>query len=153
MQVFQRWNIYSILSLPVDPLHTANDICRTFHSQLHYFSIHNIRLVIIIVLYYFRTALAFWLLMNLLLVVVPRYGAYAMASLGVILCAAAGGYWASIPHSPLIVKLDGAILFFTLGWCFWLVLFSGKIFGFTLYFIDKTYSKLIKSITDAFIWA
>lgn len=72
-----------------------------------------------------RTALALWLLMNLLLVVVPRYGAYAMAMLGVTLCAAAGGYWASLPHAPLTVRLDGAMLFFSLGWCFWLVLTAG----------------------------
>ncbi|XP_032517617.2 dual oxidase maturation factor 2 [Danaus plexippus] len=73
------------------------------------------------------TALALWLLMNLLLVVVPRYGAYAMASLGVTLCAAAGGYWASLPHAPLVVRLDGAMLFFSMGWCFWLVLIAGAI--------------------------
>ncbi|KAL0838783.1 hypothetical protein ABMA28_016830 [Loxostege sticticalis] len=73
------------------------------------------------------TALALWLLMNLLLVVVPRYGAYAMAMLGVTLCAAAGGYWASLPHAPLTVRLDGAMLFFSLGWCFWLVLTAGCI--------------------------
>ncbi|XP_063536472.1 dual oxidase maturation factor 2 isoform X1 [Cydia strobilella] len=72
-------------------------------------------------------ALALWLLMNLLLVVVPRYGAYAMATLGVTLCAAAGGYWASLPHVPLVVRLDGATLLFSLGWCFWLVLISGCI--------------------------
>ncbi|KAG7308596.1 hypothetical protein JYU34_005815 [Plutella xylostella] len=70
-------------------------------------------------------ALALWLLMNLLLVVVPRYGAYSMAFLGVTLCAAAGGYWASLPHVPLVVRLDGSMLFFSLGWCFWLVLISG----------------------------
>lgn len=64
--------------------------------------------------------------MNLLLVVVPRYGAYAMAALGVTLCAAAGGYWASLPNAPLIVRLDGAMLFFSLGWCFWLVLIAGN---------------------------
>ncbi|XP_063383927.1 dual oxidase maturation factor 2 [Cydia fagiglandana] len=72
-------------------------------------------------------ALALWLLMNLLLVVVPRYGAYAMATLGVTLCAAAGGYWASLPHVPLVVRLDGSTLLFSLGWCFWLVLISGCI--------------------------
>lgn len=72
------------------------------------------------------TALALWLLMNLLLVVVPRYGAYAMAILGVTLCAAAGGYWASLPNAPLVVRLDGAMLFFSLGWCFWLVLIAGS---------------------------
>ncbi|XP_049873226.1 dual oxidase maturation factor 1 [Pectinophora gossypiella] len=71
------------------------------------------------------TALALWLLMNLLLVVVPRYGAFAMACLGVTLCAAAGGYWASLPQTPLVVRLDGAMLFFSLGWCFWLVLIAG----------------------------
>ncbi|XP_053610055.1 dual oxidase maturation factor 1 isoform X1 [Plodia interpunctella] len=71
------------------------------------------------------TALALWLLMNLLLVVVPRYGAYAMATLGTTLCAAAGGYWASLPTAPLVVRLDGAMLFFSLGWCFWLVLIAG----------------------------
>lgn len=75
-----------------------------------------------------RAALALWLLMNLLLVVVPRYGAYAMASVGVTLCAAAGGYWASLPHAPLVVRLDGSMLFFSLGWCFWLVLIAGIIY-------------------------
>ncbi|XP_014367213.1 dual oxidase maturation factor 2 isoform X1 [Papilio machaon] len=71
------------------------------------------------------TALALWLLMNLLLVVVPRYGAYAMTSVGVTLCAAAGGYWACLPHVPLVVRLDGSMLFFSLGWCFYLVLIAG----------------------------
>ncbi|XP_038209850.1 dual oxidase maturation factor 1 isoform X3 [Zerene cesonia] len=73
------------------------------------------------------TAFALWLIMNLLLVVVPRYGAYAMTVLGVTLCAAAGGYWASLPHDPLVVRLDGAMLFFSMGWCFWLVLIAGCI--------------------------
>ncbi|VVC91214.1 dual oxidase maturation factor 2 [Leptidea sinapis] len=73
------------------------------------------------------TAFALWLVMNLLLVVVPRYGAYAMTTLGVTLCTAAGGYWASLPYDPLVVRLDGAMLFFSLGWCFWLVLIAGCI--------------------------
>ncbi|CAK1551123.1 unnamed protein product [Leptosia nina] len=73
------------------------------------------------------TAFALWLVMNLLLVVVPRYGAYAMTVLGVTLCAAAGGYWASLPMDPLVVRLDGAMLFFSMGWCFWLVLIAGCI--------------------------
>lgn len=86
-----------------------------------------------------------------------------MASLGVTLCAAAGGYWASLPNVPLVVRIDGSMLFFSLGWCFWLVLIAGimskiiiskiiikvnfapssKVHWFLLYKIKKSISKLV----------
>ncbi|GLG99636.1 Uncharacterized protein GBIM_06052 [Gryllus bimaculatus] len=63
--------------------------------------------------------------MNLLLVVVPRYGAYAMVLTGALLAAADLVYWALLPARPLFIRLEGGTLAFRLGWCFWLVLAAG----------------------------
>ncbi|XP_077298544.1 dual oxidase maturation factor 1 mol isoform X2 [Arctopsyche grandis] len=68
---------------------------------------------------------ASWLLMNLLVVVVPRYGGYLMVGTGCWLLASALGYWALLPACPLSVQLEGGRLLFTLGWCFWLVIVAG----------------------------
>ncbi|KAL4715991.1 hypothetical protein ACJJTC_013291 [Scirpophaga incertulas] len=97
------------------------------------------------------TALSLWLVMNLLLVVVPRYGAYAMAALGGALCAAAAGYWWSLPHAPLVVRLDGAVLLFSLGWCFWLVLISGSIcvvVGLLIAALDLTWPHRFSTVLE-----
>jgi dual oxidase maturation factor 1 len=72
-----------------------------------------------------RSAFATWLLMNLLLVVVPRYGAYAMMLTGTLLLGTDLAYYMLIPFNPLVVRFEGSVLMFRLGWCFWLVIIAG----------------------------
>lgn len=64
--------------------------------------------------------------MNLLLVAVPRYGAYGMCLTGAILLGASIVYYLMLPKPPLVIVLDGVRLIFHLGWCFWMVLVAGK---------------------------
>lgn len=64
--------------------------------------------------------------MNLLLVVVPRYGAYGMVFTGICMLLTNLIYWALLPCEPLIAHIDGSILAFNLGWNYWLVLLSGR---------------------------
>ena len=74
-----------------------------------------------------RSAFASWLLMNLMLVVVPRYGAYAMTLTGSLLLSTALVYYMLIPLNPLVVRFEGGTLLFRLGWCFWIVVTAGDI--------------------------
>ncbi|KZC13318.1 DUOXA-like protein C06E1.3 [Dufourea novaeangliae] len=71
------------------------------------------------------TSFASWTMMNLLLVVVPRYGAYGMISTGICMLLTSLIYWALLPCEPLIAHIEGSILAFNLGWNYWLVLLSG----------------------------
>ncbi|KAF2883299.1 hypothetical protein ILUMI_22859 [Ignelater luminosus] len=72
-------------------------------------------------------SLATWLLMNLMIAVVPRYGALLMTSCGLLLLGTACGYFGMLPENPLIVHLEGSAIHFHLGWCFWLVFVAGCI--------------------------
>lgn len=63
--------------------------------------------------------------MNLLLVVVPRYGAYLLVATGFFLLSANLIYIRLIPENPLIIRFEGGALEFELGWCFWVVLCAG----------------------------
>lgn len=74
---------------------------------------------------FFRASLASWLLMNLLLTAVPRYGAYGMCTTGALLLGGAIGYYLMLPKPPLIIYIEGAMIEFELGWCFWTVLVAG----------------------------
>lgn len=74
-----------------------------------------------------RAALASWFLMNLLLIVVPRYGAYMMVLTGALLLGSALAYHCLLPTTPLAVRFEnGNQLVFCLGWCFYLVILGGK---------------------------
>lgn len=74
-----------------------------------------------------RAALASWCLMNLLLVVVPRYGAYMMMVTGSLLLGSALAYHCLLPSTPLSVRFEnGSKLEFHLGWCFYLVILAGN---------------------------
>jgi dual oxidase maturation factor 1 len=68
-----------------------------------------------------------WILMNLLLVAVPRYGAYGMCLTGAILLGASVVYYLMLPKPPLVIVLDGKKLVFHLGWCFWMVFVAGSL--------------------------
>lgn len=78
-------------------------------------------------LIHFRTSFAIWLLMNLMVIVVPRYGAVLMAACGFLLLATVCGYIEMLPENPLVIHLEGSTLNFHLGWCFWLALVAGTL--------------------------
>ncbi|XP_076271909.1 dual oxidase maturation factor 1 mol isoform X2 [Rhynchophorus ferrugineus] len=73
------------------------------------------------------TAFAIWLLMNLMLIVVPRYGALLMTTCGFLLLATVCGYFGMLPETPLLIHIEGQTLDFHFGWCYWLVLIAGGI--------------------------
>ena len=74
----------------------------------------------------FRAAFASWLLMNILLVTVPRYGAYTMLLTGGLMLLTNILYHVHTPTRPLIIRFEDTILSFHYGWCFWLVLGTGR---------------------------
>ncbi|XP_020282244.1 dual oxidase maturation factor 1 [Pseudomyrmex gracilis] len=71
------------------------------------------------------TSFASWILMNLLLMVVPRYGAYSMIITGLCMLLTNVIYRALLPCEPLIAHIEGSILSFNFGWNYWLVLSAG----------------------------
>lgn len=71
------------------------------------------------------TSFASWCMMNLLLMVVPRYGAYSMIMTGLCMLCTNLIYWALLPCEPLIAHIDGSILAFDMGWNYWLILVAG----------------------------
>ncbi|KAI9585640.1 hypothetical protein GQX74_001487 [Glossina fuscipes] len=79
-------------------------------------------------------SLASWLLMNLLLIAVPRYGAYMKALTGVLLIGTNVGYYCLLPKRPLTIYLEGGRLEFHLGWCYWLLMVAGN---YCRYAVDK----------------
>lgn len=70
-------------------------------------------------------SLASWFLMNLLLLAVPRYGAYTKIITGVLLVCTNIGYSWIIPKPPLTIIVEGGHLSFHFGWCYWLVMVAG----------------------------
>ncbi|XP_063236354.1 dual oxidase maturation factor 1-like [Bacillus rossius redtenbacheri] len=97
------------------------------------------------------TAFGAWLLMNLLLVVVPRYGAYAMAATGGLLLLADLVYYGLLPATPLVVHLEGSALAFSLGWCFWVVLCAGMlcvVSGTVIATVDVVYPHRFSTVLE-----
>lgn len=62
---------------------------------------------------------------NLLLIVVPRYGAYSMILTGSLMLLSTLIYWSLLPCEPLVAHVDGSILIFHFGWNYWLVIIAG----------------------------
>ncbi len=73
-----------------------------------------------------RIAFSMWILMNVLLCAVPRYGAYTMQITGVIMLLTNAIYALLLPRKPLLIPFEGENLTFTYGWCFWIVLIAGE---------------------------
>ncbi|XP_018563306.1 dual oxidase maturation factor 1 isoform X2 [Anoplophora glabripennis] len=73
------------------------------------------------------TSFVVWILMNLMLIAVPRYGAVLMTTCGFLLLSTVCGYFGMLPESPLVIYLEGSILNFRFGWCYWLVLIAGGV--------------------------
>jgi len=85
---------------------------------------------------------ALWLLMNVMMVVVPRYGAYLMSLTGAMMVFADFIYFSLLPGRPLRIPFEGVVLEFELGWCFWLVLTAGCLclmVGVSISVIDLIY--------------
>lgn len=95
----------------------------------------------------FRASFASWTMMNLLLVVVPRYGAYGMISTGICMLLTNLIYWALLPCEPLTAHIDGSILAFNLGWNYWLVLLSGRYFVLFFTYSSKEKDSRIIPVT------
>lgn len=68
---------------------------------------------------------ASWLIMNLLLVAVPRYGAYTKVVTGLLLISTNLGYSILVPKPQLVIIMEGGRLMFHFGWCYWLILVAG----------------------------
>ncbi|KAK6620538.1 hypothetical protein RUM43_010830 [Polyplax serrata] len=85
---------------------------------------------------------ASWMMMNLLLIVVPRYGAYAMTTTGTLMLLSDFLYWYMIPPHELVVRLEESVLNFHFGKCFYVVLYSGilcMIIGLAITTIDTIF--------------
>lgn len=74
-----------------------------------------------------RTSFSLWLLMNLMLIVVPRYGAMLMTTCGLLLLGTVCGYIGMLPENPLVIHIESSTIDFRLGWCYWLVFAAGII--------------------------
>ncbi|KAK9732406.1 Dual oxidase maturation factor [Popillia japonica] len=64
------------------------------------------------------TSFALWLLMNLMLIVVPRYGAMLMTTCGLLLLGTVCGYLGLLPENPLVIHIESSTINFHLGWCY-----------------------------------
>lgn len=64
--------------------------------------------------------------MNVLLVNVPRYGAYTMIVTGMLMGLACLIFYLLMPPKPLDIRFEDVTLTFRLGWCFWLTLVVGQ---------------------------
>ena len=80
--------------------------------------------------------------MNIMLVIVPRYGAYLMSLTGAMMMFADLLYVWLLPSRELKVPFEGVTLTFELGWSFWLVLTAGglcMLIGISISVIDLIY--------------
>lgn len=66
-----------------------------------------------------------WLLMNILLCAVPRYGVYCMQLTGVLMLSTNAIYAILLPKKPLVIPFENEVLSFEYGWSFWVVLMGG----------------------------
>jgi len=71
------------------------------------------------------SAFASWLLMNIMLVNIPRYGAYLMVLNGGLMVLACAVFWLLMPPKPLHIRFEEVWIDFNLGWCFWMTLVVG----------------------------
>nr|XP_037285231.1 dual oxidase maturation factor 1-like [Rhipicephalus microplus] len=97
------------------------------------------------------TSLALWLLMNVLLCAIPRYGAYAMQLTGLTMLFSGGLYSSLLPARPLIIPFEGGLLHFSFGWCYWAVLGAGSaaaVCGVSIAVLDIFLPRKFSTILD-----
>lgn len=96
---------------------------------------------------------ASWLLMNLLLVAVPRYGAYCKVVTGLLLISTNLGYSWLVPKPQLVIIMEGGRLTFHYGWCFWLILVAGILslfVGVVISVIDLVWPHTFSTIVEVY---
>lgn len=89
--------------------------------------------------------------MNLLLIAVPRYGAYMKVLTGLLLVLTTAGYYTMLPKRPLTIIIEGGHLEFRLGWCYWLVMVAGVLclfIGLIISFIDLVWPHTFSTILE-----
>lgn len=98
-------------------------------------------------------SLASWLLMNLMLLAVPRYGAYTKVFTGLLLVITNLGYSWLVPKPPLVIIMEGGRLTFHFGWCFWLTLVAGLlclIVGTVISVVDLVWPHTFSTIVEVY---
>lgn len=79
--------------------------------------------------------------------------AYGMCSTGALLLSAAVGYYLMLPQPKLIIIIEGAMIEFSLGWCFWMVLVAGGaclIIGLMVSAIDLIWPHKFSTILEVY---
>ncbi|XP_058806223.1 dual oxidase maturation factor 1 isoform X2 [Phymastichus coffea] len=97
------------------------------------------------------TSFASWCMTVVLLMMVPRYGAYGMIFTGLCMLFANLTYWSLLPCEPLVAHVDGSILVFNFGWNYWLVLVAGVAFllaGIVITAIDMIFPHSFSTILE-----
>lgn len=92
-----------------------------------------------------------WLLMNVLLCAVPKYGVYCMELTGILMLTTNAVYAILLPKKPLIIPFENQILIFKYGWCFWVVLAGGLlavIIGSIVTIIDAIFPNKFSTILE-----
>ncbi|XP_022645736.1 dual oxidase maturation factor 1-like isoform X2 [Varroa jacobsoni] len=102
--------------------------------------------------YFLWWSFALWLLSNLLLCAVPRYGAYLFSVTGLVMLVAVWIYAVLLPNTPLIIPMEnGSFLKFDLGWCFYMVLVLGIVafvVGTTMAVVDTLWPSRFSTILE-----
>ncbi|KAK3878218.1 hypothetical protein Pcinc_017129 [Petrolisthes cinctipes] len=96
-------------------------------------------------------ALASWVLMNILLVNVPRYGAYTMTVTGLLMVLSTIIFYLLMPPKPLLIRFEEVVLVFHLGWCFWVTLVIGclvAVSGMIISMVDCIYPHKFSTILE-----
>ncbi|XP_076328080.1 dual oxidase maturation factor 2-like isoform X2 [Tachypleus tridentatus] len=96
-------------------------------------------------------AFSLWLLMNILLCTLPRYGAYCMQLTGGAMLSTNVVFLHLIPRKPLSIPFEGGHLSFRYGWCFWLVLVAGVVAilaGTTVVIVDTLFPNKFSTILE-----
>lgn len=92
-----------------------------------------------------------WILMNVLLCAVPKYGVYLMELTGILMLSTNAIYTILLPKKPLIIPFEKEKLSFQYGWCFWAVLAGGLlavIIGSILTIIDAIFPNKFSTILE-----
>jgi len=96
-------------------------------------------------------AFALWVLSNLMLIVVPRYGAYLVTLTGFMLLFCNFIYFKLLPARPLLIRLEQSVLMFNFGWSYWLVMVAGVLcvlMGGAVSIIDLIYPHKFSTILE-----
>ncbi|KFM72662.1 Dual oxidase maturation factor 1, partial [Stegodyphus mimosarum] len=97
------------------------------------------------------TAFSVWMVMNILLCMVPRYGAYTMVLTGILILSCNGLYALMLPKIPLIIHFEMQVLTFSFGWCFWALMGAGilsVIVGTAMSILDNFYPNKFSTIFE-----